>query len=70
MKLNRCHSANPKTGIVHTALIALVISNKKKPLNPRVPLGPPPAAKECKDKDSKSLLRKKQDLALYYKAGK
>lgn len=57
-------------GRVHSTLFTLVIGNKKKrkKKSHQVPLGLLPAAEECKDKDKrKSLLRKKQDLALHYK---
>lgn len=53
IKLNRCHSANTpeRHGTQHCICISYWKRKKKKSLNLRVPLGPPPAAKECKDKD-------------------
>lgn len=54
MKLNRCHSANIQDGEGTQCFIYISYrkhKKKKKPPSLRVPLGLPPAAKECKDKD-------------------
>lgn len=50
MKLTRCRSANTQDRDGTQRFVCISYLKEKKPLNPRVPLGPPPAAAECKDK--------------------
>lgn len=70
IKLNRCHSANTpeRHGTQHCICISYWKRKKKKSLNLRVPLGPPPAAKECKDKD-RVRVYSGRNTRLAYKAG-